>query len=251
MHYYQKIQCPFLRVNPKDKIVDVNQYSDKYADLLKTTLFSATEKVDGINLNIIYDGNDVWYQGHTDSSNWSQDESDWINKHYCNYEFTQLCEQQFGEKTVQFCGELIGPKIQKNRYGLDDYKFVVFDIKINNVYINREAVKEITNTMLMDTVKDYEGSLIKNGGRFIKDSVPAFETLYMTIDEWATFMQLMEKTPQLYIGSKFNPNIEIEGFVIRPKYELIKANGERIIYKIKYKDIVGRSPRSFIEKENK
>ena len=254
MHYYSKISCPFLRVNPKDKVVDLNQYSDKYADLLSNVEFCATEKVDGKNLNIIYDGDDIRFEGHTNKSTWLQEEETWIKNKFINDGFIQMCEQMFGEKTVQFCGELIGPKILNNRYNLDDYKFVVFDIKINDVYINREAVKEITNVLYMDSIDVYKGTLMFSAfdlnvpNEFKERNYSASDPLYLTIKEWAEFMQSVDQ--QLFIGSRFNPNIEIEGFVIRPKYELVKSNGERVIYKIKYKDILGRSPRTFSNNSN-
>lgn len=255
MHYYPKISCPFLRVNPKDKMVDLNQYSDKYADLLSNVEFSATEKVDGKNTNIIYDGNNVKFEGHTDKTTWTPEEETWIKNKFINDGFIQMCEQQFGEKTVQFCGELIGPKIQSNIYKLDDYKFIVFDIKINNVFISREFVKEITNTLYMDTIDIYTSTLMYCAfnytnipNKFKEKDYSASDPLYLTIKEWAEFMQSIDK--QLFIGSRFNPNVEIEGFVIRPRYELIKPNGERVIYKIKYKDILGRSPRISSENSN-
>ena len=44
-------------------------------------------------------------------------------------------------------------------------------------------------------------------------------------------------------ASKLNPKMEMEGIVIRPFRELKNAKNERIIYKVKVADLLGRNAR--------
>lgn len=57
-----------------------------------------------------------------------------------------------------------------------------------------------------------------------------------TLDEIA---ELVKSAP----ASKVNPKIEMEGIVIRPVKELKNGKNERIIYKVKVADLLGRNSR--------
>lgn len=57
-----------------------------------------------------------------------------------------------------------------------------------------------------------------------------------TLDEIAAIVKLAPT-------SKLNPKMEMEGIVIRPFRELKKEKNERIIYKLKVADLLGRNAR--------
>lgn len=214
-HYYSKIQAPFRRAEGS-KTITVGDYVDEYVGMLRNITWIGTEKIDGTNCNIVYDGNDVYYLGHTEKSTWNPEVEDWLNKKFVhNDSFIQMCEQQFGEKTVYFNGEIIGPKVQGNLYNLDDYEFILFDVKINNVYVNFGAVIDIA---------------VLFGLKFAKLRVSG------NLDKCVEFIK--ERNQFSFIYDKR----EIEGVVIRPEVELLKRNGERIIYKLKVKDLTGFAP---------
>lgn len=223
-HYYSKIQAPFKRLEGSST-VNTSMFIDEYVSMLKDIYWDGIEKIDGTNCNILYDGNNVSYLGHTDKTSWNPEVENWINENFVNNDtFVQMCEQHFGEKTVYFHGELIGPKIQSNLYNLDDYKFIVFDIRINNTYLNYLDVVNIAITFGLDFAKCITSGNLNNCTEYIR-----------------------RRNHRSMVYDKR----EIEGIVIRPPQELLKRNGERIIYKIKVKDITGCSPITFNDKENK
>lgn len=230
-HNYPKITSPFKRTDNKSKTVNVGVWFDEYAEFFgeNETPFYATEKVDGTNLNIIYDGNHVHYTGHTDKTVWNPEVEEWIKNNF-NANFEQICEQLFGENEIRLCGELIGPKIQSNFYKLEDYKFILFDIHndTTNTWWRREKVEEIAKELNLDIVP-----LVMNKFSFANLSTESKNSLM----GWTYILQNNVK-----LESKINKDVEIEGFVVRPLMEILKANGERVIYKIKIKDILGRSP---------
>lgn len=232
-HNYPKITSPFKRTDNKSKTVNTSVWFDDYAKFFGESglVFYATEKVDGTNLNIVYDGNHISYTGHTDKTVWNPEVEEWIKSKFQTPEFEQMCEQRFGENEIKLCGELIGPKIQNNFYKLEDYKFILFDIHndTSNTWWNREFVEEATKELNLDIVP-----LIGINGEtnFTDLSVESKNTLI----GWKNYLKFKD------FNSKINKDIEIEGFVVRPLMEILKANGERVIYKIKIKDILGREP---------
>ena len=213
-HYYHKIVSPWLRTDSKSKTVDLGAFSDKYVEMLKDIQWIGSEKIDGTNLNFYYDGNHVHVYGHTDKSDFNGEVGEWIAK-LITPEFESIFEQIFGEKEAFVNGELIGPKIQSNLYNLDDYKFVMFDIycKSTDTYWSQDAVTGIAEKLGFDRTK-----IVMTG----------------TLDQ---IKSMVESTPVSFL----NPKMEMEGIVIRPVQELKKANGERIIYKVKVRDLLGRN----------
>jgi ATP-dependent RNA circularization protein (DNA/RNA ligase family) len=218
-HNYPKITSPFKRTDAKSKTVNVGVWFDDYAKFFGENglPFYATEKVDGTNLNIVYDGNHIQYTGHTDKTVWDPEVEEWIKSKFQTPEFEQICEQLFGEHEIKLCGELIGPKIQSNFYKLEDYKFILFDIHNNttNAWWSREKVEQIAKELNLDIV-------------------PVIGETTDTLRGWVNYLHNYK------FISKFNNDVEIEGFVVRPLMEILKADGERVIYKIKINDILGR-----------
>ena len=71
------------------------------------------------------------------------------------------------------------------------------------------------------------------------------EVVYSDLKFWTDVLIDADNRQQYTFRSTINPNREIEGFVVRPKHELYDATGSnRIIYKIKVKDILGREPKN-------
>lgn len=216
MHIYHKIVSPWKRADANAKIVNTQVFSDDYIAILKDIQWIGTEKVDGENLNFYYDGNHVSYLGHTDKSQFSDEKKEWLDS-LITPEFESIFEQIFGEKEAVIHGEILGPKIRSNLYEFSDFKFYAFDIynKTDDTFWKQDVV-EMYAKML-----GFERSPIVITG---------------TLDEIA---ELVKSAP----SSKLNPKIEMEGIVIRPVRELKKGNGERVIYKVKVADLLGRNAR--------
>lgn len=224
-HNYPKITSPFKRTEEHGKTVNINVPFDDYAKMFieSNIRFTGSEKVDGTNLNIIYDGNHIQYRGHTDKTTWNPEVEEYIKSRFLTPEFEQMCEQKFGENEIQLSGELIGPKIQGNLYKLSEYKFILFDIYniTTDAWWNQSTVTEIAEYLNLERVKVISSHTIKEW----------LEQAFYNCESGCGYK------------SSLCDSTEIEGVVIRPEMELCKANGERVIYKLKVKDLLGRSPR--------
>ena len=246
MHFYPKITSPWKRLVEKSKTVSIGVYVDKYAEMLSNIMYYATEKIDGTNLNICYDGEHISFQGHTDKTQWAAEVETWINDKFVNDRFETMVEQKFGETNVQFCGELIGPKIQNNLYKLEDYHFIVFDVYFpdKKIWASMETRQSICEDLGLDHVVPVK--IIRptenSHSELIREST---DVVYGGLKFWTDALIDADNRQQYTFKSNINPNREIEGFVVRPKHELYDATGSnRIIYKIKVTDILGREPKN-------
>lgn len=214
MEKYHKIETLY-EFDLKTKKFKKGVFFNKTVELLKDYTWEFTEKVDGTNFRLNWDGYNASYAGRKDDSEFSKDQKNWIESNIFTPEIEQALEHMFKDRNVTIFGELHGKNIN-NGYGYsEDYQFKVFDISapiaekpITRKYLIREVVNLISETLGFDTVPVvFEG----------------------TIDQAIEFVKNNKK-------STFS-DADLEGLVGVPKGNLLDCNGERIIVKIKRRDI--------------
>lgn len=98
-------------------------------DLLRTEKVTITEKLEGSNWGITYDGNShtVFQRNYAvqDTHVWAQ-----TAKELDFYDIVKEIYEEVGE-TVTLRGEIVGPKVQGNYYELDTRKVFLFDMEVN------------------------------------------------------------------------------------------------------------------------
>ena len=212
MKEYTKIETVYNRdVNGSKKLIEGNFRNDavKY---LANNLWICTEKIDGTNIGIVWDGHKVSFQGRTERA---QIPSHLVNKLtdiFCNDASEELFEQLFGEKEVILFGEGYGAKIQNGGdYIKDDCSFILFDIYLvkSDLWLERKAIEEIATTFGIQCVP-----VILTG------------TLYEAIE-------YVKSMPKSTIGTA-----SMEGLVCKPMVDILDRRGNRIIVKVKVKDFV-------------
>lgn len=111
---YHKIETIFKR-DDKTKKLNEGDYRNKTVEFLKDIDWEFTEKIDGTNIRIVWDGHKINYYGRTDSS---QIPAHLMNKLIELFGGTineEMFEQKFGENEVMLIGEGYGVKIQNRR----------------------------------------------------------------------------------------------------------------------------------------
>ena len=191
----------------------IGDYSEPYFEYLKDNTWVFTEKVDGTNIRVMWNGENVVFGGKTDNA---QMPTFLLYKLQALFEGTvkkQLFIKQFPQELdikPQVClyGEGYGAKIQSGgKYIPDGVDFVLFDVKIGDMFLLREDVEEIAKVFNIKVVP-----IIGEG----------------TLNEC---IELVKKGFNSQWG-----NFEAEGIVARPKVELRDRRGNRIITKIKSRD---------------
>lgn len=208
MREYHKIQSVYKRdSNNNNKTFLIGQYSVPEFEYLANNQWVFTEKVDGMNIRIIWDGSNIAFGGKTDNAQIPASLVQKLQERFLDKK--ELFTNKFGVGQVCLYGEGYGAKIQSGGKYRPDLDFVLFDVKIGEWWLQRIDVEDIGKTLGLDVVPIIgEGTL--------NDMVKITEKGFTSI--WGNFI--------------------CEGIVARPKTELKTRNNERIITKVKYKDFI-------------
>jgi hypothetical protein len=140
MKTYHKIETVFKR-NPetKHKTLIYGDCSLPEFEFLANNEWVFTEKVDGTNIRVIFDGKKISFAGKTDRAQIPKE----LNGRLCNLFYHQLyLFKKLFPGGVCLYGEGYGPKIQRVGGNYSQYHdFVLFDIKIGEYGYNVIALK--------------------------------------------------------------------------------------------------------------
>ena len=209
--YYHKIDAPFKRSEDGTKKLLVGKFRDETVEYLKDAQWSLTEKIDGTNIIVYWDGHNVSIHGRTPKSDIPKPLMEYLTKTFLTPEVEELFEQKFGEKEVHLYGEGYGNKIQEvgKRYRSDN-AFILFDVMVGTVWLSRENVADIAKCFGIEAVPVYGYATLMDAIEMVKDEYKSL----VAQDE----------------------DLVAEGFVCRPAVELKDKCGHRVIVKIKVHD---------------
>lgn len=201
-----KIETLFERDEKTKKLVE-GKYRNEAIKYLKDNKWQFTEKIDGTNIRIYWDGHKVSFFGRTDKAQIPAELTNRLIELFGGETNEQLFEQKFGETEVILFGEGYGEKIQNGGLYRKGQDFILFDVMIADNYQSRESVEDIAKYFGIDIV-----AIILEG----------------TLQEAVNYVK---SKPKSSIGIA-----DSEGVVGRPVIELQDRCGKRIIVKIKVRD---------------
>lgn len=206
---YHKIETLFERDIATKQLV-VGKYRNSTVEFLKDAVWQFTEKVDGTNIRVHWDGYRVSFAGRTDKSQIPKHLLERLEELFGGEVNEEMFEQTFGEKEVTLYGEGYGQKIQTNGY-IDGVDFILFDVFVGDLPLARENVESVAEALGIAVIPIiFEGNL-QDGIDYVKQH---------------------NKTR---ISGGFY-GAYMEGLVARPKVEVRDCLGNRVIVKIKYND---------------
>ena len=207
---YQKIPGPFRRhtEGPNKNKVIIGDWTSPELENLAGIDWIWTEKVDGTNIRIVWDGHRVTFGGRTDNAQIPAKLIEVLRQ----LAPEELFEQEFNGKPVTLYGEGYGAGIQSGGIYRPDMSFVLFDVKIGGFWLLREDVEDVAGALGIDVVP-----------------IALTGSIHSAI--YAVNEGLM---------STWNPNREAEGLVGVTAAGLLNRQGQRIIVKIKAKDFAAR-----------
>lgn len=157
---YQKIGNIFKFDAKYKTIVGLNEpYST-----LSNLIWQGTEKIDGTNTRIYWDGHRISWGGHTAHSQIQPNVAKYLEETFGTPEMEYLFEQIFNDMEVYIFGEAYGAGIQKGggTY-VEDGKsvgFIVFDVNIDGYDLRRKDVDDVAAKLgLMSVPVCFEGTL--------------------------------------------------------------------------------------------
>ena len=209
MHEYIKIETPFNRDMDGTKKLVEGDWRNETVEFLKDNQWQCTEKIDGTNIGIVWDGHRVSYQGRTERAQIPAHLMNKLIEMFGGETNEQLFEQKFGEMPVILFGEGYGAKIQNGGNYRQDVSFILFDVYLpeSDIWLKRDSIEDIAKAFGIDAVP-----IILTG------------TLQDAID-------FVKKKPKSTIGTA-----PMEGLVCKPTVELFDRMRRRIVVKIKVRD---------------
>ena len=203
---YTKIPNIFKRETfGKNRLIE-GEYSSEELKMLRNIDWEWTEKVDGTNVRVIWDGYRVSFAGRTDKAQIQNHLLTRLEELFGGTDKEEIFEQNFGNKEVILFGEGFGEKIQKGGELYGKVNFILFDVWIG-MWLKREDVQKIASNFGISFVPVVGIGTLDKAVEFIK------------------------RHPSSVLR-----NGELEGIVCRPMCELAGRMGNRIIVKIKCRD---------------
>jgi len=203
MKEYHKIQSVFKRDEETHKFIE-GDWSIPEFDYLKLNDWVFTEKIDGTNIRIMWDGEKIRIGGKTDNA---QMPVFLYEKLFSMFDASKM--KEVFDCPVCLYGEGYGAKIQKGgKYIPDGVDFILFDAKIDEWWLKRSDVEDIANKLNIKVVPIVATGTLGFAIEMVKSG--------RLLSQWGDFLA--------------------EGLVLRPSTELKDRAGRRIITKVKHKD---------------
>lgn len=213
---YTKINTLYKR-DEKGKIM-LGNFSRPEFEYLRNLPWIAYEKIDGTNMSYYWDGHTLEIHGKTENATIPLHLFGKMNTMVTKEMMEKVFPLKYDESgneipmLVIIYGEGYGSKIQQGggRYISNDVNFRVFDINIDNWWLELDDVKDICGKLNLEMAVPYGELTIAEAEEMVKKGFKS------TISEDKTLIA--------------------EGLVLRPKIQLFNKRGERIMVKIKYRD---------------
>lgn len=203
---FPKVYSPFVRFTegPQRNKLDHTAWSKPEFELLADLPWTWTEKVDGTNIRIIWNGVRVVFGGRTENAQLQATLVKVLDEMFPE----TLIEQVFGETPCVLFGEGYGAKIQKGGGNYrPDQSFALFDVKVGDWWLRADDVRDVAAKLGVEQVPGmFEGSVHR----------AISEVTYGLSSEYGDFFA--------------------EGIVGRPPMGILGRNGDRLLMKVKHVD---------------
>lgn len=209
MKKYNKIQTVYFRdPETNHKTLLEGTWAKPEFELLKDIDWICTEKIDGTNIRVMWDGENVRFGGKTNNA---QIPAILIEALQDTFTIEKMKEVFPDADNVCLYGEGYGKKIQKGgNYLPDRADFILFDVKVGDWWLTREANEDVATKLNISVVPIIGIWKLKQAIEYVKNGFKS------TIAH--------------------NKDYVAEGLIMKPKTELFNRKGERVIAKIKHKD---------------
>ena len=206
---YHKIFGPFKREtdreSPDYNNLLIGHWTTPEFAYLANNEWIWTEKVDGTNVRVHWDGVDVHFAGRTNKAQLPERLTNRLAELFPE----SLLEQTFGARPVTLYGEGYGGKIQKGGNYRPDEDFILFDIRIGDWWLKFDDVTDISASLMVEVVPQISVESV-----------------------WEAIYRVEKGVESRVAGNGF----EAEGLVGVPAVPLTARNGDRIVMKVKAVD---------------
>lgn len=211
MSQYHKIPSPFKRFTEGERRneLDLATFAQEELEVLWSSWgWSFSEKLDGCNIRVIWDGHRPEFRGRTDRANMPPD----LLQHLVETFPEELLEQVFSEQEAVLYGEGMGPKINGGGKYFSESTFVLFDVRIGKWWLRPDDVTGVASSLGVSRAPVM--TLMQTPLHAIRDVSEGLKSVY--------------------------GDFYAEGVVGVAPYGLLSRNGDRIVMKVKHVDFFGK-----------
>lgn len=202
---YQKIDNLYeFDIGAKRYII---KFHSPIVEYLKDVPWIGTEKIDGTNIRIHWDGYEFEIAGRTSKSDVPKEIQEIFKKKF-DSDMEVIFEQKFGKKDVILFCEGYGGKIQNGAYDCET-SLIGFDVMVNDMYLDKFEAKSIFEELGIDFVP---------------------MTIFANLGEAIKYVQEHSQSIK-------HPTCALEGLVCAPAVRIYDVNGKRVIVKIKGREL--------------
>lgn len=205
MNEYHKITTVWKR-DPETnfKTLLSGQFAEPEFQYLQNNAWAWTEKIDGTNIRVMWDGEKVSFAGKTEASQMYVP----LQKKLEELFYAGALSKIFDGPACIY-GEGFGARIQKGggNYISDEVSFCAFDVMVGTIWLERKNVEDIAGKLEIQVAP-----IVKIGT--LNEAIELARSGFNS--SWGSF--------------------PAEGLVMRPTVEMKTRTGNRIITKIKTKD---------------
>lgn len=215
---YHKIPSVYKRdMNDGGRFI-IGEWSTPEFKYLKDLKWIWTEKIDGTNIRVIWERDEdhpdpvprLRFAGRSDNAHIPAKLYEALQRLFPYDRMKEVFDFDINssDQEVVLYGEGYGAKIQKGGGNYrQDNSFVLFDVMIGDIYLERHNVEDIAKKLGIDVVPIVGQGTIQEAIEYTKKGFNS---------QWGDFIA--------------------EGLVIRPEVELRTRRGDRVITKVKYVD---------------
>lgn len=164
-------------------IENVDRYLDVWDQLLEKNCV-ILEKIEGTNISVTRKGTELFV---CQRANAIQEKDGFKNAYWEAARKSQLLEKikNIPGQDVVVMGELIGPSIQSNIYKISEPKILVFDIKIENRWVDFDRFEQLCLKNQIEMAPVIDKGKLKDilKGKTIQEFADGFSLLFNTLRE--------------------------------------------------------------------
>jgi hypothetical protein len=210
---YGKIMSVYERDGSNKRRLIEGKWATPELAYLKDLDWVFTEKLDGTNIRVTWDGEEAVFGGRSEEAQIPTKLLLALNEMFKSYDSREALKSTFPnaskEETVVLYGEGLGAGIQPGggNYKPDGNTFVLFDVFAGGMYLKRESVEDIANKLKIKVAPVIGHGTLKEAIEMTREGFKS---------RWGDFIA--------------------EGIVARPAVELMTRRGDRVIAKVKHRD---------------
>lgn len=215
---YPKIPGPLKRHADgpfKNRLIE-GAWATPEMEYLQNAMWQWTEKIDGTNIRVHWDGHETRFYGRTDKSVFPKPLSEKLPELFPE----ELMEQTFGKDEALLFGEGYGPGIQHGGVYRSDQSFILFDVLIDRWWLRRKDVSGIGQGLGIGVVPPFGQWTLNAAIDLVQKGI--YSRVY---DDDIVSESIIDAAPLA------------EGIVGTPAVSLFDRNGDRVIVKLKTKDL--------------